>query len=151
MTPPPMMTTRARLGGASVIELDFLEEAGVADRGEAGGGAVEALHGPGPEVVLDRAGAVLDRAPQRPAVHTDQAEQPGPGGHAAPGAAVVRGDQPGQGVGGQAGLGRDVAQLEAGVVVAGQLVVDEPDPVAVVDEVGGQQVVVAGNGGRGPG
>jgi hypothetical protein len=39
----------------------------------------------------------------------------------------------------------DVAELEAGVVVARVLVVDQPDPVAVVDEVGRQQVVVARN------
>src|SRR5579862_9939049 len=98
-----MMTTRERGGrggamtgarlGKSVIELDLLEEGGEVRGGEAGGGAFEAFHGPGPEVVLDRAGAVLDRAPQRPPVHADQAEQAGPGDHAPPGAAVVRGDQ----------------------------------------------------------
>ena len=38
-----------------------------------------------------------------------------------------------------------VAELEGGVVVAGVLVVDQPDPLSVVDEVGGQQVVVAGH------
>ena len=43
----------------------------------------------------------------------------------------------------EAGLAGDVAELEAGLVHARVLVVDEPDPVAVVDEVGGEQVVVA--------
>ena len=46
-------------------------------------------------------------------------------------------------------LGRGVAELEAGVVVAGVLVVDQPHLVAVVDEVPGQQVVVARHGGPG--
>src|ERR1700745_4283887 len=116
-----MMTTRARDGrpGGSVIALYFLEQGGVAVRGEAGGRALEAFHGPGPEVVLERARAVLDRAPQRPSVPADQAEQPGAGDHAPPGTAEVGGDQRGQGVTGQAGLGRDVAELETGVVVTG--------------------------------
>src|SRR5919204_6237329 len=123
-----MITTRALEGraglamapGMSVIALDVLEKAAEVAGGEAAGGALEAFHGPGPEVVIDRAGPVLDRAPQRPAVHADQAaEQPGPGDLAAPRPAVVGRDQLGQGFGGQLGLGRDVAQLEAGVVVAG--------------------------------
>ena len=49
-------------------------------------------------------------------------------------------------LGREVALGRGVAELEAGVVVAGVLVVDQPDPVAVVDEVRGQQVVVARHG-----
>ena len=43
-------------------------------------------------------------------------------------------------------LGRDVAQLEARVVVAGELVVDDADDAAGVDEVLRQQVVVARHG-----
>ena len=46
----------------------------------------------------------------------------------------------------QVALGRGVAELEGGVVVAGVLVVDQPDPLAVVDEVAGEQVVVARDG-----
>src|SRR6476469_5496149 len=120
-----MMTTRARPGmpEGSVIALDVLEQVLEAGRGEADGRALEALHGPGPEVVVELARAVLDRAPQRPPVHADQAaEQPGPGDLAAPRPAVVGGDQVFQGLGLQVRLGRDVAELEAGVIVAGQLV-----------------------------
>ena len=62
-------------------------------------------------------------------------------------AAVVRGDEFVELIDGQAALAPDVAQLEARVVVAGVLVVDQPHPVAVVDEVAGQQVVVARDGG----
>src|ERR1700751_812165 len=99
------MTTTRALGGraglamelgiieVSVIALDVLEQVLEAGGREAAGRALEAFHRPGPEVVVDRARAVLDRAPQRPPVHADQAEQPGPGDHAPPGAAVVRGDQ----------------------------------------------------------
>src|SRR5256885_12747177 len=106
-----MMTTRAR-PGSSVIALDVLEQVLEAGGGEATGRTLEALHGPGPEVVVDRARAVLDRAPQRPPVHADQAaEQPGPGDLAAPRPAVVGRDQLGQGFGGQLGLGGDVAEL----------------------------------------
>jgi hypothetical protein len=43
-------------------------------------------------------------------------------------------------------LAPDVAELEAGVVVARVLVVDEPEAVADVDEVLGEEVVVAGDG-----
>ena len=83
----------------SVISLDVLEELGEVAGGEAAGRALEALHGPGPEVVVDRARAVLDRAPQRPPVHADQAaEQPGPGDLAPPRPAVVCRDQVLQGL-----------------------------------------------------
>ena len=47
-------------------------------------------------------------------------------------------------------LAPDVAELEVGVVVAGVLVVDDEDGPAVVDEIGGQQVVVARPGVTGP-
>src|SRR4029077_6305170 len=110
-----MITTRA-LGGraglamapggawlaGSVIALDVLEEVLEVAGGETAGGALEAFHGPGPEVVVDRAGPVLDRSPQRPAVHADQAaEQPGAGDLAATRPAVVGRDQLGQRFGGQ--------------------------------------------------
>src|ERR1700678_1052561 len=86
---------------------------------------------------------MLDRGPQGPAVHAGQAEQPGPGDLARPGPPVVGGDKRGQAIVVEASLGPDVAELEAGVVVARVLVVDQPDLIAVVDEVGRQQVVVA--------
>jgi hypothetical protein len=44
----------------------------------------------------------------------------------------------------------DVAELEGGVPVAAVLVVDHPEPLAVVDEVRGEQVVVAGHRGALP-
>ncbi len=62
------------------------------------------------------------------------------------GAAVVGGHERSERIGVQAAFPGDVAELEARVVVARVLVVDQPDPVAVVDEVGRQQVVVAGHG-----
>src|SRR5580704_18136229 len=128
------MTTRARAGrsGCSVVMLDVLERLAEAGFGEAAGGALEALHRPAPEVEVDRAGAVLDRAPQGPAVHADQAEQLGPGDPAAARLAVVGRDQRGQGVVVQVRLGGDVAELEAGVVVAGQVVAYHEAEVPVV-------------------
>ncbi len=53
-------------------------------------------------------------------------------------AAVVGGDELVELVGGQAALAPDVAEFEARVVVAGVLVVDDPHPVAVFDEVARQ-------------
>src|SRR5215472_993976 len=147
MTTTRALGGRAGLGmapGMSVIALDVLEEVLEAGGGEAAGRALEAFHRPGPEVVVDRARRVLDRAPQRRPVPADQAaEQPGARDLAAPRPAVVGRDQVFQGLFGELRLGGDVAELEAGVVVAGQLVVDQPDPLPVVDEVRGQQVVVA--------
>src|SRR5208337_2583542 len=128
-----MITTRAR-EGISVILLDVLEQVFEASGGETTGRALEPFHGPGPEVVIEGARGVLDRAPQRPPVHAHQAEEPGPGDHAPPRPAVVGRDELGQRVIGQVRLGPDVAELEAGVVVTGQLVVDQPDPVPVVDD-----------------
>src|ERR1700677_433566 len=89
---------------------------------------------------------MLDRAPPGPAVHAGQAEESGPGDLAGARPAVIGRDQFGKGARLQICLRPDVAELEAGVVVAGELVVDQPDPFSVVDEVGGQQVVVAGDG-----
>src|ERR1700722_16892298 len=135
-----MMTTRARLGRSrvSVIALDLLEQAREITGREAGRGAVEPLHRPRPEVELDRAHGVLDRAPQGPPVHADQAaEQPGAGDLAPPGLAVGGRRRGAGGSGREMSPGRDVAELEARVVVARPLVVDQPDPVPAVDEVGG--------------
>src|ERR1700685_4234474 len=107
-----MITTRARVGRFSVIALGVLEQGGEGAGGEAGRGALEAFHRPPPEVGFDRARAVLDRAPRGPAVHADQAaEEPGPGGLAAAWPLVVGGDEGGQGVAVEVGLGGDVAEL----------------------------------------
>src|SRR5215831_5540757 len=169
ITPPPMITTWARLGSslagpviagsviagsvvtalvitALVITGRLVQQPREARRGHPRGGAFPAFHRPRPEVEVDRADRVLDRAPQRPAVHPGQAQQPGTGDLVPHRAAVVGGDQLGQAVGGQAAFPGYVAELEAGVVVAGVLVVDQPDLLAVVDEVGRQEVVVARHG-----
>ena len=89
----------------------------------------------------------MDAAPQCPAVLGDDALQVGPSDLVPQPAAVVRGDELVELLGGQAALAPDVAEFEARVVVAGVLVVDDPHPVAVFDEVARQQVVVARDGG----
>src|SRR5689334_13646217 len=83
MTPPPMTTTRARAGigletladarsstsgsrGSATRHL--LEEGGEPAGAEGGGGLLVALDAPGAEVEVDRAGGLLDEAPERPAV-----------------------------------------------------------------------------------
>src|SRR5690348_5333509 len=100
-----MITTRARAGRSSVIVLHLVEEFAEVTGGETAGSALEPLHRPAPEVVLDRAGSVLDRAPQRPPVHADQAaEQPGAGGPAAAGTTVIGPNEVGEAVQGQVRL-----------------------------------------------
>ena len=89
-----------------------------------------------PEVEVDIAGAVLDRCPERPAVLGHQAEQPRAGDLCPRSAAVVRAHQLVEMIEAQVRLAPDVAEFEAGVVVACVLVVDEPDPLTVVDHVG---------------
>src|ERR1700735_352796 len=145
MTPPPMMTTRARPGssGWSVIALRLAEQAGEISSPEPLDRPVEALHRPGPEVEVDRAGSALDGTPQRPPVLARKAKQAGAGDLAVQRPAVIRGDQLGQAVQRQTALAPDIAELEARVVIARVLIVDQADPLAVVDQVGGQQVVVA--------
>src|SRR5215467_13865935 len=149
ITPPPMITMRARCGSSAIDylipSLHIVQQPGEVLAGEAARRAFEALHRPGPEIEVQRAGRVLDRPPQRPAVLAHQAEDPGPGDLVPQRRPVVAGDQLGERVQGQPALTPDVAQLETGVVVAGILVVDQPDPLAVVDEVRGEQVVVAGD------
>src|SRR5216683_8075224 len=121
----------------------IVEQPGKAPTGETGHGALVVLHGPGPEVEVDRADGGLDRPPQRPAVLPGRAEQHGPRDLRRLRAAVVRADQVLKRLVGELALGPDVAELEAGIVVARVLVVDQPDVRAVVNEVGGEQVVVA--------
>src|SRR6516165_9922734 len=82
----------------SVIALDVLEQAGEVTGREALRRPLEPLHRPRPEVEVERARRVLDRAPQGPAVLPRQAEQPGPGRLAAQRLPVVGRDQFRQGV-----------------------------------------------------
>src|SRR6516165_6450895 len=146
-----MITTRARCGNSAIdyltLSLHIVQQFREVLAGEALRRALEALHRPRPEIEVQRAGRVLDRPPQRPAVLAHQAEDPGPGDLVPQRRPVVAGDQLGQRVQGQPALAPDVAQLETGVVVARVLVVDQPDPLPVVDEVRGEQVVVARDGG----
>src|SRR5690625_1838103 len=144
MTPPPMTTARAR-AGTSVIMLYFFEQPVERSRGERRSGPLVPLHAPCMEVEVERTGRVLDRAPQRPAVLRDDRLQPRTRDRRTPRGAEVRGDELLELVWRQVAFGADVAELEAGVVVAGVLVVDQPQLLAVVDEVARQQVVVAGH------
>src|SRR5580692_5799999 len=143
MTPPPMITTRARPGRSvsaivtSVLALHVVEQPGVGRAGETGRGDLELRHRPGPEVEVQVAAGVLDRTPQRPAITRDQPVELRTGDPAAPRSAVVGGHEGGQRVGAQPALGDHVPKLETGVVVARVLIVDEPEPLAVVDEIGG--------------
>ena len=107
------------------------------------------LHRPLPEVEVEVADRVLDRAPQRPAVLRHHAEESSPGHLIGQGLAVVMGDELLELVERQVGLAPDVAQLEGGIAVARVLPVDQPQPVAGVDDVGRQEVVVAGHDGWG--
>src|SRR5690242_21127917 len=138
-----MTITWARPGSAgawSVISLGLVKQPGEVRPGHCLSSRLVALHGPGPEIEVERAGAGLDGSPQRPPVLGGQAEQPGPGDLVAQRPAVVLADQIGQPVEIQAAFAPDVAELEAGVIVARVFVVDEPDAVTVVDEVPRQQV-----------
>ncbi|GAA3408121.1 hypothetical protein GCM10018952_04080 [Streptosporangium vulgare] len=92
--------------------------------------------------------SVVHGEPERPGqVGHDQVE-PDPGGESPVVDAEVGAGQPDGEVGVVVGLGRDVAQLEGGVVVPGELVVDDPDLGAAADEVLRQQVVVARHRGQ---
>src|SRR5689334_20951226 len=118
-----MMTMRARCGSSAILVSSILSHYIIKQplevvAGQAFGGALEAGHRPGPEIEVERAGRVLDRPPQRPAVLAHHAEQPGPGDLVPQRGPVVSGDQFGQLVQGELALAPDVAQLEAGVVVA---------------------------------
>src|ERR1700722_20081753 len=111
-----MMITWARPGSAgarSVISLRLVEQPGEVLAGHGPGGRLITLHGPGPEIEVERAAAGLDRSPQRPPVLGGDAEQPGPVDLAAQRPAVVLADQLGQPLDIQAALAPDVAELEA--------------------------------------
>src|SRR3984957_3896153 len=145
-----MMTTRARDGNArdSVTAGRLIEQPPPGRAGHHGRSRLEPLHGPAPEVELDRAAGVLDRPPQRPSVLAYQPQDLGARYLIPQKFAVVPAHEGRESVGGQAAFAPDVAELETGIVVARVLVVDEPDLRAVVDEVRGQQVVVARHGAR---
>src|SRR6478735_1740253 len=114
MTPPPTMTTCARVGSSATVD-HVLEEPLEAGAAEGRDGLLEPVHPPAAEVVVDRAGRSLDEAPQGPAVLTDQHLQPHPGevgsGQGAEVGLGVRLDL----VGGEVALGAGVADLEADV------------------------------------
>src|SRR3954468_18152989 len=134
MTPPPITTTRARCG-RSVIAGHLLEEPLEVRAVELRDRTLVLLQPPGPEVEVDGADGVLDGGPQRPAVLRQQPPEPGPGYPVAEQPSVVGLDQLVELVERQRRLAPEVAELEAGVVVAAVLIVDEPQPLAVVDDV----------------
>src|SRR5690349_22767686 len=103
---------------SSIRTLHVLQEPGEILAGQALRCAFEAFHRPGPEIEVERAGRVLYRPPQRPAVFAHHPEQPGACDLVPQRRPVVSGDQFGQRVQGQLALTPDVAQLETGVVVA---------------------------------
>src|SRR6185437_9394836 len=130
-----------------VFCVSFFEQAGDVWTLEVGDGGFEARHAPIPEVEVNCAGGALDAAPQCPAVPADNALQMRPRGLVPQPAAVVGGHELVELIDGQTALGPDVAEFEARIVVSRVLVVDDPDPVAVFDEVLRKQVVVARDGG----
>src|SRR4051812_7022749 len=139
MTPPPMMTIWARSGSgavgmgsyrSSVGCLCVGQQAGKVWSTEFGHSGLVALHRPFPEVEIQRAGAILDASPQRPAVLADDSLETCPRCLVSQPAPVVQRDQFVELIGGQPALGPEVAQLETRIVVAGVLVVDQPDLLA---------------------
>ena len=110
------------------------------------GGPGPALLRPAPEVVVDRSRPRLDGGPERPADVGHDHLQPHPGEQRVGGPPEVGGAQLADpGVIPAQFLAR-VAELEGRVVVAAVLVVDDPEPLAVIEVVLGEQVVVAGDG-----
>src|SRR5215475_11106974 len=140
--PGPRGTAMPSVGPLGVIEQPA-EAAVVAEHGHRG---LVPFQPPAPEVEVDGAVSILDPGPQRPAVLGHQAEQLGAREPVPQRPAVIAGHQLLELVKRQVALAPDVAELEAGVVVARVLVVDQPDLPAVVDEVGREQVVVARHG-----
>src|ERR1039458_168976 len=124
MTPPPMMTTRARDGSAedSVTAGRLVEQAPPGRAGHRGRSCLEPLHAPAPEGALDRAAGVLNRPPQRPSVPAYQPQDLGARDLIPQRTAVVLTHEGRKRVRGQAAFGPDVPELETGVVVARVLV-----------------------------
>ncbi len=147
--PPPMTTTRARVGRSSLTGAPR-GRGGRSKRGLAASSLrrLPLLHRPPPEVELDGARALLDHPPEHPAVPGHPAPQLGPRDEGVEGVvvtAVVGAAQLGERVGAEAGLGDGVAELEGGLVHPRVLVVDDPQVAAVVEDVRGEEVVVAGH------
>ena len=107
---------------------------------------VEVLVGVRDEVDVEGADPLLEDAPHRLAEVGHDPHQEISAGQAAPGAhvAVVGRQQDRVLVRRQLVVDAEVAQVEERVAHPGVLPVDDPDPLAVVDEVGVEQVVVAG-------
>src|SRR5690242_5308830 len=106
-------------------------------------GPLVLLHPPGPEVEVDVAGGVLDGRPQGPPVLGHEPEEPSSRHLDAGMTPEVRRDQLFQPVWRQGRFAPEVAEFEAGVIVARVLEIDEPQPLTVVQDVGGEQIVVA--------
>ena len=144
MTPPPIDHDPGPGRAGQSAPVDLLQQSLEAGPAERRGPPCRTAPGPRrrsrSRVCWPRPGSrptATSRTP-RPAT----AAAPGPAGPAAA-SAEVRRHQRLDLVVVELALGGGVAELEAGVVVAGVLVVDQPHLVAVVDEVAGQQVVVA--------
>src|ERR1700730_3808259 len=148
MTPPPMTTISARLGsslavvisspvtfGTSISALRELDELGQLRTSEGLDGPVVLLETPCPEVEVEVARRIRDRGPQGPPVLGHQSEQAGPGDLVDQPPAVVAGDELLELLAGEVAFAPDVAELEAGVVVARVLVVDQVNPLTAVDEI----------------
>src|SRR5450631_4438856 len=121
MTPPPMITMRARSGSSSaisVLSLHVVEQLGERGSAELGAGGLVLRHAPRPEIEVDLARGVLDGGPQRPAVVRHQTLQPGAGDPVAQPTTVVGRHQLLELVEVKVAFAGDVAQFEAGIVVA---------------------------------
>ena len=117
-------------------------EAGI-EAGEVFGG-VGGIVGAGGVEVDDRDQRPQGLAQQRRALHRGVAAQELVAG----GGAEIGGEE-GAGLGGvEAGIGGEIGEIEHGGAEAGIFVVDQPETLAVVDEIGGQQVVVAEGDGQ---
>src|SRR3954447_12665952 len=138
-TPPPMMTIRARSGSSRGRTIEPLLPVGLEH-------LAEPVARVGGEVVVEVGEHLLDDAPHPLAVLRRGAVQPQPGELGLVAVAEVRGQQLGVVVHLERVHRREVAEVEERVAHAGVLPVDEPQPVAVVEQVGRQQVVVAQRG-----
>src|SRR5664280_2062352 len=127
----------------SVVALDVPDQLLQVRPPKGGHRPLVVLQAPGPEGEVDVTGRVLDRRPQRPPVLGHEPLEARPGDPVDQRSPVVAGDQQLELVVVEVALAGDVAEFEARVVVARVLVVDEVDPLTVVDEVPGQQIVVA--------
>src|SRR5215218_8458062 len=144
-TPPPTMTQRALPRNSWATRV--LEPDGEAWVREPRPHALEVLLRVAREVEVDLGDRGLHDAPHRLAEVGHDPHQPD--GREAParaGLAPVALEQPLVPGLVEAGGDRQVGEVEVAVAHARVLPVDDPDPLAVVDEVGRQQVVVTGDG-----